>query len=62
MDKQSAAWHIPNNPYPLCRNFVAKPKPCEFWCTGCGWNRPMHDDEATRLLIAAELANLAKST
>lgn len=47
---------VPRNPRPLCRDFVALPAPSEFWCETCRWNRPMHDDEAHRKAIAAELA------
>lgn len=61
MDKRSAAWHVPNNPHPLCRNFISKPEPAEFWCINCGWNLPMHGNEDTRSLVAAELANLART-
>lgn len=54
----SAARNVPHNPHPLCRDFQAKPKPAEFWCITCGWNRPMHDDEVTRTAIADALACL----
>ena len=53
-----AARHVPNNPRPLCRDFHPKPKPSEFWCVTCGWNRPMHEDEAERTAIADALACL----
>lgn len=54
-----AARNVPNNPHALCRDFAPKPDPSEFWCTNCGWNEPMHDDEAARTAIAAELDRLA---
>jgi hypothetical protein len=53
-----ARW-VPNNPRPLCRDFTPKPAPAAFWCVTCGWNEPMHDDEALRLAIAAELDRMA---
>jgi hypothetical protein len=54
----SAARNVPQNPHPLCRDFVEQPEPAEFWCATCHWNRPMHDDEAARTAIANELARL----
>jgi hypothetical protein len=50
--------HVLNNPNPLCRDFQPKPKPSEFWCINCNWNRPMHDDEAERAAIADALDRL----
>ena len=58
----SAARDVPHNPNPLCRDFLAKPEPAEFWCRNCGWNEPMHDDEARRTAIAAALECLPTST
>ncbi|MBD9700715.1 hypothetical protein IHE56_01125 [Streptomyces sp. ID01-12c] len=51
----SAARNVPNNPRPLCRDFQPKPEPAAFWCVTCGWNKPMHDDEARRTAIAKAL-------
>jgi hypothetical protein len=51
--------HVPNNPRPLCRAFTPKPPLSEFWCGACGWNEPMHSDEAAREAIAAVLLALA---
>lgn len=53
-----AAYWVPNNPRPLCRDFTPKPAPAAFWCTTCGWNEPMHADENARSAIAAELKRL----
>lgn len=54
----NAARNVPHNPRLLCQDFQAQPKPSEFWCSTCGWNRPMHDDEAERSAIADALACL----
>lgn len=54
----NAARHVPHNPRPLCRDFQSQPKPAEFWCVTCRWNRPMHDDDAARTAIADALACL----
>jgi hypothetical protein len=54
----AAERNVRRNPNPLCRDFVALPAPSEFWCATCKWNRPMHDDEAHREAIAAELDRL----
>lgn len=51
----SAARNVPQNPNPLCRDFQPKPEPAAFWCATCGWNKPMHDDEARRSAIAEAL-------
>ncbi|MFJ1667427.1 hypothetical protein ACIOK4_13765 [Streptomyces bottropensis] len=51
----SAARNVPQNPNPLCRDFQPKPEPAAFWCVACGWNKPMHDDEARRSAIAEAL-------
>jgi hypothetical protein len=53
---------VPDNPNPLCRDFVAQLDPSAFWCGYCHWNRPMHDDERARTAIANELAYLAGQT
>ena len=53
-----AARYVPHNPRLLCRDFQPKRKPSEFWCSTCGWNRPMHDDEAERSAVADALACL----
>ncbi|MFJ6566545.1 hypothetical protein ACIQNU_03940 [Streptomyces sp. NPDC091292] len=50
-----AARNVPDNPRELCRKFQPKPEPSEFWCANCGWNEPMHDNEATRGAIAEAL-------
>jgi hypothetical protein len=55
---KDAARYVPQNPRPLCRDFVEQPEPSAFWCGGCHWNRPMHDDEVARSAIARELARL----
>jgi hypothetical protein len=57
--REAAARNVPNNPHPLCRDFVEQPEPSEFWCGRCHWNRPMHDDEIEREAIAAELERFA---
>ncbi|MER7806114.1 hypothetical protein [Streptomyces sp900116325] len=54
-----AARNVPRNPHPLCRDFAPKAAPSEFWCATCGWNEPMHADEAERAAIAAELRRLS---
>jgi hypothetical protein len=53
--------NVPVNPRPLCREFTPKPAPSAFWCGTCGWNEPMHADEAERAAIAAELLTLANA-
>jgi hypothetical protein len=55
----AAERNVPRNPHPLCRDFVPMDPPSSFWCAMCKWNRPMHDDEAHREAIAAELVRLA---
>jgi hypothetical protein len=64
-DNSPAAWtahSVANHPVPLCRDFQPKPDPAAFWCITCGWNKPLHDDEAKRQAIAAELARLTDTT
>lgn len=56
-----AADTVPNNPRLLCRDFVERPAPSAFWCGTCHWNRPLHDDEAFRAAVAAELGRLANA-
>lgn len=51
----AAARWVPANPRPLCRGFQPKPGPAAYWCVTCGWNKPMHDDEARRSAIAEAL-------
>lgn len=53
-EARAARW-VPSNPHPLCRGYRPKPRPSEYWCTTCGWNKPMHDDEAARTAIAEAL-------
>jgi len=55
----SAARTVPQNPQPLCRDFVEQPEPFAFWCGRCLWNRPLHASEECRAAIAAELDRLA---
>lgn len=57
----SAARNVPNNPRPLCRDFTPKPEPAEFWCTNCGWNKPMHNEEDRRAAIAEALKCLPEA-
>lgn len=57
-----ASRNVPRNPNPLCRAFTPQPEPAAFWCATCHWNRPMHDDEHARSVIANELAYLASQT
>lgn len=59
--ESSAARNVPRNPHPLCRDFQPKPEPSEFWCATCGWNKPMHDDEHERTVIAAALKCLPET-
>ena len=54
----SPARHVPANPRPLCQVFAPNSEPAEFWCATCRWNKALHDDEAARAAIAAELARL----
>jgi hypothetical protein len=65
VNRTAAAWiafHVPANPRPLCRDFTPKPAPAAFWCAGCGWNEPLHDDKEIRSAIAAELRRMTKET
>ena len=55
---EDAARNVPNNPHPLCRDFVEQPEPSAFWCANCHWNEPMHDDEIERQAIAEALDRL----
>jgi hypothetical protein len=55
---EAAARNVPNNPHPLCRDFVEQPEPSAFWCGRCHWNRPMHDDEIAREAISKALDRL----
>lgn len=59
---EHAARNVPDNPRPLCRDFVEQPEPSAFWCGTCHWNRPMHSDEVARAAIAAELERLRALT
>ena len=52
------ARHVPANPRPLCRDFTPNSEPSAFWCGTCRWNEVLHDDEAARTAIAAELDRL----
>lgn len=51
----AAARMVPRNPNPLCRDFVPRPTPADFWCATCRWNRPMHRSEEKRAAIAEAL-------
>jgi hypothetical protein len=57
-----AARNTPRNPHPLCRDFQPQPRPADFWCATCHWNRPMHGDEAKRSAIAEALKCLPETT